>query len=148
MPPSPPYIQITGCEDRVYPCLFKEKNTNLVTCAVYGAHPNVSLGWGARNGKDISFSNFEKNVTERGKTFNISVSANFKVSEDILCDKDISIECHFGGPFVKIMKAEAQALIVPSELDLSFLFLFVVLRVCFNGHFGLREGRVCCTVKM
>lgn len=113
VPPSPPYIQITGCEDRVRPCLFKEEDTNLVTCAVYGAHPNVSLEWVARNGKDISFSNYEKNVTERGKTFDVSVSANFKVSEDILCDKEISIECHFGGPLAKIMKAEAQALIVP-----------------------------------
>ncbi|KAJ8030582.1 hypothetical protein HOLleu_27038 [Holothuria leucospilota] len=114
IPPSPPYLQITGCDDS-YRCVFREDSTNKLTCAVYGVRPSVTLEWIAENEDDISFFNHKLVFKERDETSDTIISVEYKVSQDILCGKEILIKCHLYGPLSKIMKAESTALVIPAS---------------------------------
>ncbi|KAJ8033410.1 hypothetical protein HOLleu_23642 [Holothuria leucospilota] len=91
IPPSPPYIQIAGCNNVSQRCVIREDSTKNLTCAVYGARPSVTLEWIAAAGDEISFFN-HKVFKERGETFDTILSVEYKVSQDIICGTEILIK--------------------------------------------------------
>ncbi|KAJ8030625.1 hypothetical protein HOLleu_27090 [Holothuria leucospilota] len=115
IPPSPPYIQITGCDDASHYCVIREDTTKNLTCAVYGAHPIVTLEWIAAVRDEISFFNHKEVFKESGGTYDTILSAEYEVSHDFICGKMILIKCHLYGPLSNIMKAESTALIIPAS---------------------------------
>ncbi|KAJ8030629.1 hypothetical protein HOLleu_27097 [Holothuria leucospilota] len=114
IPPSPPYIQITGCNDDSYSCVFREDRTKKLTCAVYGARPDVTLEWIAENEDEISFFNHKLVFKEKGETSDSILSVEYRVSQDVVCGEEIFIKCHLHGPLSNIMKAESTVLVIPA----------------------------------
>ncbi|KAJ8030614.1 hypothetical protein HOLleu_27078 [Holothuria leucospilota] len=115
IPPSPPYIHISGCDDESYRCVIREDSTKKLTCAVYGARPNVTLEWIAEDEDEVSFFNHKLVFKKRGETYDTILSVEYKVSQDVLCGEEILIKCHLYGPLANIMKAESTALVIPAS---------------------------------
>ncbi|KAJ8030628.1 hypothetical protein HOLleu_27094 [Holothuria leucospilota] len=90
--PSPPYIQITGCDDVSRQCVIRENSTKELTCAVYGARPSVTLQWIAEDGEDISFIDHKPVFKERGETADTILSVEMEVSQNVLCGEEILIK--------------------------------------------------------